>query len=64
MTFEPTKRDWNNDRLQSVVAILHNVENDIYLVTRRGEINQNIKDRMIDFLEKAAEEIRNTVVER
>lgn len=63
MTFEPAKRDWNNDRLQSVVAILHNVENDIHLVTRRGEINQNIKDRMIDFLEKAAGEIRNTVVD-
>ena len=50
-------KEWNHDRLQSVMAILHNVQNDMMLVTYRGNVSKNIQMRMAQFLRDAAEHI-------
>ena len=52
-----TDQDWNFDRMQSVMAQMDTVKNDMLRSLHKGKVNDVVKERMCIFLRNAADDL-------
>lgn len=53
-------KDWNYDRILSANAQMQDVQRDILVILQRGVMSANMKNRMVQMLRNAADEINAT----
>ena len=52
-----TDQDWNFDRMQSAMAQMDTVKNDMLRSLHKGKVNDVVKERMCIFLRNAADDL-------
>ena len=50
-------KDWNYDRIVSAQAQISQAQSDMMTILNRGYVNEGMKDRMVEFLRRAADDI-------
>ena len=55
-------KDYNYDRITSAKAMMGMVEDDMLRIIYRGNASSNIRNRMVEFLRIAAEEVEKIKV--